>query len=556
MPRWPATSCAGCSPADALPGPVRHPSRPPHDRQEAIPLPPVPRVDQLTDFARHRVLRALGAGSAPGRLGREALRRAGGGRGRRTAEYAHLLRQLELGRQVPLEELGPALTRQLDAADAALARGRRRAAAALVDRALRLAFHPSVHYGPLGSPLMLRTERFLDPLRASPAARSLLFEADPPPRRAAAPAPREDPHDRPLRVLVLCASSWTFIDRVATDLEEHTDLELRTADLSSLPLAERPTHALAVRMREAWSRDHRLRPVPAALEEDLRWADTVIVEWGDYPFAWLSFLDLGPYRVRTVARIHRFEILTPYPLLARSAAYDEIAFVAPTVRAFLTAVSPRLAQAGALRDVQNVHDLERFTRAGDQQERQERNRFELLQIGWATPIKGVEFSLDLLAQLREHDERYTLSLVGPTLEQSASPRTAAWARQVQSRLDELGDGVRVLGFRSDIPELLAHAGFLLSSSSAEGTHESVAEAAAAGCVPIVRNWPEMAPWGGAGMIFPADWIVDEVEQASGVIRSLTGDEAHTEEARRRRRWVLAHRDPASIRADYLALLRG
>lgn len=546
MPRWPATSCAGCSPAD------------PRARPEVIPLPTVPRLDQLTDAARHRALRTLGARSTPGRLGREALRRAGGARGARTAEHAQLLRELELGRQIPLEELGPALTRQLDAADAALARGRRRAAAALVDRALRLAFHPSVHYGPLGSPLMLRAERFLAPLRASTAARSMLFDADPaPPGPAAAPRTPEAGRDRPLRVLVLCASSWTFIDRVADDLREHTDLEIRTADLSALPLAERPTHALAVRMREDWNRERRLRPVPAALEDDLRWADTVILEWGNYPFAWFSFLDLRPFAVRTVARLHRFEILTPYPLLARSRAFDEIAFVAPTVRAFLTAVSPRLGQAGALRDVRNVHELGRFTRAAEGPDAPGRNRFELLQIGWALPLKGVEFSLDVLERLREHDERFTLRLVGRTLEQSASPRTAAWAQRVRARLDALGDGVQVLGFRSDIPELLAGSGFLLSSSTTEGTHESVAEAAAAGCVPVVRNWPEMAPWGGAGTIFPAQWIVDDAEEASSVIRALAAeDAAHAEEAQRRRRWILAHRDPGSIRADYLALLRG
>src|SRR5690606_16256636 len=84
--------------------------------------------------------------------------------------------------------------------------------------------------------------------------------------------------------------------------------------------------------REQWRRARRLLPVPAALEEDLRWADTVFVEWGSHTFAWLTFLDLAPFDVRVVARIHRYEILTPYPLLARCAALDEIAFVAPTVR--------------------------------------------------------------------------------------------------------------------------------------------------------------------------------------------------------------------------------
>lgn len=548
-------------------------------------IPDLPRPDQLTDFARHRLLRMLGGDTTAGRLGRSTVRRAGGRRGLLTTEHAQLLARLEQGQEVPLAELSTAMTRQLEAADAALARGRHRLAAGYVDRALRLAYHPAAHYGPLGSPLMLRAERFLAPLRASAAARAVLFAPDPPPLAApVGPAglggPEDAATDRPLQVLVLCASSWTFIDRVVEDLREHTDLRIRTADLSALPVAERPTHALALRRRADWNRERRLHPVPSALEEDLHWADTVIVEWGNYPFAWFSFLDLSPFRVRVVARIHRFEILTPYPLLARSAAYDAIAFVAPTVRAFLTAVSPRLAQAGSLREVQNIHDLERFLPATEQertdpnstdpehadpegagQERMERedaerDRFALLQIGWATPIKGVEFSLEVLAGLREIDDRFTLSLVGPTLAESASARTAAWSRAVQERLDAAGAGVRVLGFRSDVPELLAGAGFLLSSSLAEGTHESVAEAAAAGCLPIVRNWPEMAPWGGAARIFPADWVVEDVEQAVAAILALHEENAHTREAAARRRWILTHRDPAAIRADYVSLLRG
>ena len=528
-------------------------------------MPAVPRIDQLVDFARHRALRALGTAGAPGGPARGALRRVGGAGGRRIASYAQMLQDLDQGHQVGLEELLPAITLQLDAADTALVRGRHRAAGQLVDRALRLAFHPSVHYGRLGSPLMLQAERFLAPLRSSAAARAMLFDADPEqPRTArgaggtdgpAEDAPRAadgstegDGAGRPQRILVLCYSSWTFIDRVIDDLSQQPGIEFRTADLATLPVAERPSHALAVRRREAWNRDRRLEPVPAALEEDLRWADTVLIEWGNYPFAWFSFLDLSAYRLRILARIHRFEILTPYPMLARCAAFDEIAFVAPQVRSFVSATAPRLEQASGTRILSNIHDLEGFAPSGA------RDPFELVQIGWATPIKGVLFSLELLQRLREIDDRYVLTLIGPQLEQSTSPRTAAWAREVAARIDELGDGVRRLGFRSDIPDLLAGSGFLLSSSQAEGTHESVAEAAAAGSIPVVRNWPEMAPWGGASLIYPERWIVDDVEAAVTRIRSLADAETHAEEARRCRSWILEHRDPAAIRSEYLDFL--
>lgn len=405
---------------------------------------------------------------------------------------------------------------------------------------------------------MLETDRFLAPLRASVVARALLMDEDPRPGtvRAHAPAVHAAVGRGRQRVLVLCASSWTFVDRVVADLRAHTDLEIRIADLSALPLAERPSHDLVIRMRERWNRARELRTVPAALDADLRWADTAIVEWGSHPFAWFSLLDLEVFGVRTLARIHRYEILTPYPLLARSAAFDEIAFVAPTVRSFEEATSPRLVQAGALRDVQNVHDLGPFIEAADAPAH-ERDPFAILQIGWAAPIKGVDFSLEIIARLREIDERFTLRLVGPTLERSARSRGASWSHEVLARIDELDDGVVELGFRADVPELIAEAGFLVSSSRAEGTHESVAEAAAGLCVPIVRDWPEMAPWGGAASVYPADWIVHDVEEAVDSILVLARDPAaRAAEARRRRELVMAARDPSIIREQYLELLRG
>lgn len=508
-------------------------------------MPAVPRLDQVVDFARHRALRALGTEGAPGSPARAALRRAGGARGRRIASYARMLQELDQGRQVTLEELLPAVTLQLDAADAALARGRHRAAAQLVDRALRLAFHPSAHYGRLGSPLMLQAERFLAPLRSSAAARAMLFDADPEPSRGARVNHSDE---RPRRVLVLCHSSWTFVERVIADLGAHTEVEFRTVDLSALPIAERPTHALAVQMRSTWNRAHHLQPVPASLDEDFHWADTIFIEWGTYPFAWFSFLDLSAYGARTVARIHRFETLTPYPLLARSAAYDEIGFVSPPLSNFLATVSPRLHQAGGTRVLQNTLDLTRFVPAPGKE------TFELVQIGWATPIKDVAFSLEVLRRLRAVDARYVLVLVGPTLEHSATPRTAAWAQEVQTQIDELGDAVRVLGYRTDVPDILGTTGFLLSSSGNEGTHESVAEAAAAGCVPVVRNWPEIAPWGGAGMIYPEAWIVSDIDSAVSRVRSLAEPGAYADEAQRCRSWILEHRDPAAIRSEYLEFL--
>lgn len=510
----------------------------------------LPRVDQITDFLRNRSVQVLGSASPIGGAGRAVAERAGGRAGRTFTRSAQAFAELEGGHQIPWDDLLPLLTELLALADNALARGRHQQSVTWTNLAILLAYHRSTHYGPLHSPLALRTDEFLAPFRDSAAGRAMLLEADPAPAPTGGTPPRSRGDGQPLRVLILCHSSWTFIRRVEEDLHEHAGIEFRTVDVSQLPLAERPTHGLVMRQRSTWNRSGRLHPVPAALEEPLAWADTVFVEWGVQPFAWFSFLDLSAHQVRTVARIHRFECLTPYPLLARGGAYDAIGFVSPPLRTMLEAVSPRIRQAPQRPTFHNVHSLEAFAPAED------RRRFELVQIGWAVPTKDVALSLEMLRRLRAEDPRYVLRLVGPTLEQTAIASTASWAQDIAAQIEELGEGVMVDGYRSDVPELLARTGFILSSSVSEGTHESVAEAAAAGCVPVVRNWPEIAPWGGAEMVYPADWIIEDVESAVDRIRSLSTPGAFDAEAERARTWIQSSRQPDAIRADYLSFLQG
>lgn len=511
-------------------------------------MPTLPRPDQLTDFVRHRFLRLLGSASRFGGAGRAVAGRAGGRPGQALARSAQAFGELDRGHQVPWDELRPTVEDLLRQSDAALERGRHRKSAAWSDMAIRLAYHRSAHYGPLHSPLMLRSDTFLAPFHDSAVGRSTLLESDPTEGRAPAAPVRHRRDDEPLRVLILCHSSWTFVRRVQEDLREHAGIEFRSADVSTLPLAERPTHGLVMRQRNIWNRSGRLHPVPTALEDQLAWADTVFVEWGTQPFAWFSFLDLAAHRVRVVARIHRYECLTPYPMLARGAAYDAIGFVSPPLRTFLETVSPRIRQAPQRPVFHNVHSLEEFAPAA------EPRRFEIVQIGWAVPTKDVAFSLEVLRRLREDDARYVLRLVGPSLEQTTTDSTRPWAQGIAELLEELGEAAVVEGFRSDVPDLLAESGFILSASVSEGTHESIAEGAAAGCVPVVRNWPEIAPWGGAAMVYPTGWIVEDVEAAVRRIRSLAEPGAFAAAAEQARSWVLASRRAEEIRASYVAFL--
>lgn len=465
---------------------------------------------------------------APGRAGCHAL-------------FALQMRRLEAG-EVPAD-LGAAIVRLLARADADLWRGRGTWALEWFDQALQLAFHPSVHHGSRLSPLATEPDAFLAPFRASTVGRMMIARPD-------EPDEEEPSHPGGRRVLVVSHGSWTFADRLIEALEGvDAGLSVDRFDLSTLPAAERPSHRAVLRARWDLMRSGRRLPVPAALAEHLADVDTLVAEWGTYPLAWLSLMDLPP--VRLVSRLHRFEAFTPYPMLTDFARVDEMLFVSPAVRGQVAEMAPRLEQAHSTRIVRNPHDYSPFV-----DRRAEGAERTLLQIGWAIPVKDVLFTLDVLDRLRREDPRWRLLLVGP--EPAAEPlgRERSFVKRVRSRLAELGDAVEVLGRRDDVPELIARAGFIVSSSRHEGTHESVAEGAMAGCVPVVRDWPETARWGGAATIYPRAWVVSDVDAA--VARILE----HADPARRAaagaaaRTWALENRRAEDIVAPYIDAITG
>lgn len=457
------------------------------------------------------------------------------------ATFAVAMRELGQG-QTP-SDLQRTVRRMLAQGDRALAMHRRTAAVEWCDRALQLSFHPTVHHGEGLSPLAQDTASFLAPYRASRIGALL----------TAAPDEAAPEHPGGPRVLVVSHGSWTFVDRVVAGLRSEPnssrELDIRVFDLSTLPPGQRPSHRGAVRGRGDLTLRGERGAVPPALAAQLDGVDTVFVEWGTYALAWLSQLDLPP--VRLVARLHRFEAYTPYPMLTDFARVDEMLFVSSAVRGLVAATSPRLDQAHRVRMVDNPHDYTPFTT--DKEAGCERT---LIQVGWAIPVKDTLFTLDVLERLRQDDPSWRLLLVGPEPADPSPPREAAFVARLRSRLEAAAEGVEVLGRRDDVPAVMRRAGFVVSSSRHEGTHESVAEGAMAGCVPVVRDWPEAVPFGGAASVYPSGWVVSDVEQAAQRILASADPEVCRFRGLQARQWVLDHRNPRGVLEPYREALLG
>lgn len=459
------------------------------------------------------------------------------------ARYLDLVARMDTGDVPPTwrREMHAALAR----ADALLADGRLDDALLWFDKALRLAYHATLHYSEEVSPLIEDPEAFLAPFRAGELGHLLLTPAehDEGPVR---PAPRPADPTAPVRLLVVAQRNWTFVEPVLRALETE-GFEIRRLEVDDLPPSERPTRARVLRARLDLALTGSRIPTPPVLVEEFEWADVVLVEWGHHVLTWMSLLETMPRL--TAARFHRFEAYTPFPLLTDFAVIDRVLFVSPHVRTLVGRLAPDLERAGAVIGVDNFLAYGLGEDPGT-----DADPFLLAQVGWLRPVKDVLFTLEVLARLREKDPRHRLLLVGPGLPDSPADDTS-YQRRVRDRLAGFAPGaVEVLGARTDVPEILAGVGWIVSSSLHEGVHEAVMEGLAAGCAPLIRNWPDARAYGGASVIYPEAWVIQDVESA--VRRVLEVEAAGTLEelSAEARRWVVQRRSPHTVAQRYVEAL--
>jgi glycosyltransferase involved in cell wall biosynthesis len=166
-------------------------------------------------------------------------------------------------------------------------------------------------------------------------------------------------------------------------------------------------------------------------------------------------------------------------------------------------------------------DLGRFRLA-----KQPSARHTLALVGWSAVAKDPTWALEVLCRLRSHDDRYRLLLVGSPLDPAPSRAATAARAAFDARLsaDDVAGAVEQTGQVDDVPGVLARVGVVLSASVRESFHQAVAEGAASGAVPVVRNWPMYSAYGGARAVFPADWVVDDVDGAVERILATSSDE--------------------------------
>jgi glycosyltransferase involved in cell wall biosynthesis len=116
--------------------------------------------------------------------------------------------------------------------------------------------------------------------------------------------------------------------------------------------------------------------------------------------------------------------------------------------------------------------------------------------------------------------------------------------------------VRVVGRTEDVAGALQDVGVILSASRRESWHLGLVEGVASGAVPVVRNWPALAPVGGAAALFPEEWVVPDLDAAEARVREVTGPGAWEAHRSRAREQVRSLFDPAHTARRYREVILG
>lgn len=389
--------------------------------------------------------------------------------------------------------------------------------------ALALAFHPLIHQGLAPSPVVSDPDGFAAVLDGHPCVDLM---------RATAPTARADAGGSPgrsgraLRVLVVTDTNLAFMGDLLDHWRDRSDVEVRVRDLRTEDV-DPSWWSLRATVADRLGGHH--PAAPPFLADDIAWADTVWSEWGGALTARLSGCVL---RARLVVRLHRYEAFTMMPQVTDWDRVDDLVVVSPAVREALVRVVPGVGTRTRIHVVANVVDLRRFDLPKDAGAAR-----TLALVGWDRPVKDPDWALDLLEELRRRDRSWRLLLVGAPPGRASDSPTRAWSQAMEHRVTRLGGAVERTGQRSDLPEVLRRAGVIVSSSRVESAHLALQQGVASGCLPVVRDWPDIADLGGARDLYPGDWVVDTPAEGADRVVATAEGAAPAAQA-----WTLEHLD--------------
>ncbi|WP_271394356.1 glycosyltransferase [Neomicrococcus lactis] len=246
-----------------------------------------------------------------------------------------------------------------------------------------------------------------------------------------------------------------------------------------------------------------------------------LIEWGQVLFCEWSLGNLEWYSARKkpgqrlISRFHSQELFTPHMHRIDAKSVDKFVFVGELVRQVAM-------RRFAIPDERTIVIPNSLGVSAENFEIDASRRFTLGLVGIVPQQKHLDRALDLLAELREIDERFTLKVKGKQPEDyewmSNRPAEMAFYETQRQRIGEdhrLRGAVEFDPHGNDMQDWYRQVGIVLSVSDFESFHLTLADGAAAGAYPASLAWP------GACNIYPDWWISNDIPEMVEKILTVT-----------------------------------
>lgn len=277
----------------------------------------------------------------------------------------------------------------------------------------------------------------------------------------------------------------------------------------------------------------------------LEWAEIIHCEWLLGNAVWYSKNKRADQKL--VIRAHRFEVTRDYGFDLAIENVDRIIFVAmPILEQMVKKFGlPRTK----VRLIPNFLDTGAYETSTDDDK-----VFNLAMVGYLPSLKGLHRALEVLAKLRQFDDRYNLTLYGKSPEElswvSSDPEQAKYYSECWEFIfaNNLECAVKKAGW-ADLTQELQDKGFVLSMSDLESFHIAPAEAFCAGNVGLFR------PWNGVEYIYPSKYILGDVDAFVETIIELNSAGKLEEFARDGKSFIEDNYDVEKISQDYTSMIQ-
>jgi glycosyltransferase involved in cell wall biosynthesis len=215
-----------------------------------------------------------------------------------------------------------------------------------------------------------------------------------------------------------------------------------------------------------------------------------------------------------VVRMHRYELGRSYGDDIKRSGVSAIVTIAPHCMEDL--IERFEFDRGKIRFIPNFYFTDSYARADTQDEER---LFKLALIGSVPQRKGFLKALQVLAKLKEHDERYSLTVMGKGYRElswvAGDPSEQAYFSACDDFIERNGltESVHNLGWVNTY-ESVHEYGFVLSMSEHEGSHVGPGEAFCAG------NQGVFLPWRGVEYVYPETSVFTDIDSMAEYILEM------------------------------------